>query len=121
MIRFIHKSKEIPPLPPTSTAATSTPNWDDHSFGEYCCQDDGEESPEDDDEEYFRQLHKTIDQLSPLPSIEPLRPRQVRVLRRAIGSSNLKFQPTYQFAAAEKMYLDEECLQWSIKTNRRQR
>ncbi|KAK6339923.1 hypothetical protein TWF718_009311 [Orbilia javanica] len=98
-----------------STAATSIHTWDDPSFEEYCYRDD----EDGDGKEHCKQAHKTIDQHSPSPSIEPLRPRQVRVLRRAIGSSNLKSQPTYQFAAAEPMDPYKEGLQWSVKRNRR--
>ncbi|KAK6523399.1 hypothetical protein TWF281_001380 [Arthrobotrys megalospora] len=102
------------------TAATSIPNWDDPSFEAYCYEeDDDDDSCEDDEGIYHEQPGPALDQLSPLPSIEPLRPCRVRILRRAMGSSNLKSQPTYQFAAAEPMDPNEGGLQWSVKRGRR--
>ncbi|KAF3287531.1 hypothetical protein TWF970_007252 [Orbilia oligospora] len=104
----------------TSTSATSVPNWDDPSFEEYCHQDDNDgEATGSDKEAHYGQLHRRIDKLSPLPGIEPLRPRKVKILRRAIGSSNLKSRTTCEFVAAEPINPYREGLQWSIKRNRR--
>ncbi|KAK6513628.1 hypothetical protein TWF506_008066 [Arthrobotrys conoides] len=104
----------------TSTAATSAHTWDGPSFEEYCYEDyDDEEGSVCDKEEHYERPRMATDQLSPLPSIETPRPRRVRILRRTIGSSCLRRQPTCEFAAAEPLNPYRKGLLWAVKRKQR--